>query len=85
MLILLQPVGKGDGEELDAVVIWAAVIACISITVMLVLACLKIIISRKLDNKAIIADGICTIVCVYMYVVLLVFKFAVSLGASGLC
>jgi divalent metal cation (Fe/Co/Zn/Cd) transporter len=51
---------------------WGAIIAAISIIVMLILARLKINIGRKLDSKAIIADGNCTMVCVYMSVVLLV-------------
>lgn len=50
---------------------WGIVISLISIAIMLVLARLKISTGRKLDSKAIIADGNCTMVCVYMSVILL--------------
>lgn len=74
--------------------IWGAVIACISIVVMLTLTRLKINTGRKLDNKAIIADGNCTMVCVYMSVVLLAssllyhwthLAYADVIGSLGLC
>ncbi len=74
--------------------IWGVVIAAISITVMLILARLKINTGRKLDSKAIIADGNCTMVCVYMSVVLLASSLLYHwthlgyldvLGSLGLC
>lgn len=61
---------------------------------MLILARLKINVRRKLDSKAIIADGNCTMVCVYMSVVLLVssllyhwthLAYVDVLGSLGLC
>lgn len=73
---------------------WGIVISLISITVMLILARLKINTGRKLDNKAIIADGNCTMVCVYMSVVLLVssllyhwthLAYADVIGSLALC
>jgi divalent metal cation (Fe/Co/Zn/Cd) transporter len=77
-----------------ATTIWGAIIAAISITIMLILARLKISTGRKLDSKAIIADGNCTMVCVYMSVVLLVSSLLYHLthlayldvaGSLGLC
>ncbi|MBA3828565.1 MAG: cation transporter [Taibaiella sp.] len=74
--------------------VWGIAISLISIAVMLVLARLKITAGRKLDSKAIIADGNCTMVCVYMSVVLLVSSLLYQwtglayfdvLGSVGLC
>jgi divalent metal cation (Fe/Co/Zn/Cd) transporter len=71
-----------------------AIISAISIIVMLILARLKITTGRKLDSKAIIADGNCTMVCVYMSVILFVsslfytlthLAYADVLGTLGLC
>jgi len=74
--------------------IWGVIIAVISITVMLILARLKINTGRRLESKAIIADGNCTMVCVYMSVVLLVssllyhwthLAYLDVVGSLGLC
>jgi divalent metal cation (Fe/Co/Zn/Cd) transporter len=74
--------------------LYGVIISIISIAVMLILARLKITTGRKLDSKAIIADGNCTMVCVYMSVVLLVsslfytwthLAYADVLGSLGLC
>lgn len=73
---------------------WGIVIAGISIAVMLVLARLKITTGRKLNSKAIISDGNCTMVCVYMSCVLLASSLAYQflhwayldvIGSLGLC
>ena len=48
------------------------VISVISMTVMLILARQKINTGRKLDSKAIISDGKCTMVCLYMSLILFV-------------
>jgi len=73
---------------------WGIVIAAISITIMLVLARLKINTGRKLNSKAIISDGNCTMVCAYMSCVLLASSLAYQflhwayldvLGSLGLC
>lgn len=73
---------------------WGIIISLISITVMLVLVRLKIHTGQKLDSKAIIADGNCTMVCVYMSVVLLVssliyhwthLAYADVIGSLALC
>ncbi|HVX00135.1 MAG TPA: cation transporter [Candidatus Babeliaceae bacterium] len=73
---------------------WGIVISLISITIMLILARLKISTGKKLNSKPIIADGNCTMVCVYMSIVLLVssllyqwtnLAYADVLGSLGLC
>jgi divalent metal cation (Fe/Co/Zn/Cd) transporter len=73
---------------------WGIVIATISITVMLVLARLKINTGRKLNSKAIISDGNCTMVCAYMSLILLASSLAYQflhwayldvIGSLGLC
>jgi divalent metal cation (Fe/Co/Zn/Cd) transporter len=70
------------------------VISLVSITVMLILARLKINTGRKLNSKPIISDGNCTMVCVYMSTILLVssllyywthLAYLDLLGSLGLC
>ena len=51
--------------------LWGIYISCISIVVMILLAVWKIQIGRKLNSNPMIADAKCTIVCIYMSVVLL--------------
>lgn len=73
---------------------WGIVISVVSIVVMLILARIKISTGRKLQSKAIIADGNCTMVCVYMSLVLLTssllylwtrLNYLDVLGSLGLC
>ena len=51
---------------------WGVIISCISIIVMLVLIYGKRKTGRELNSDAILADANCTLVCVYMSVILLV-------------
>ncbi len=73
--------------------LWGIIIAVISIAVMLWLANAKKSVGRKLKSDPVIADSQCTLVCVYMSIVLLVsslvyeltgFAYADILGAAGL-
>ena len=73
---------------------WGIIVSSISIAVMLILARLKIRTGSKLDSKAIVADGNCTMVCVYMSVILLASSLLYTythlayldvLGSLGLC
>lgn len=93
-LLVISSVSAVIMHHRPVTTIWGAVIACTSITVMLILARLKIHTGRKLNNKAIIADGNCTMVCVYMSVVLLAssllyhwthLAYADLIGSLGLC
>jgi len=52
--------------------LWGVVISLISILVMLVLIYGKIKIGRKLNSKPMLADANCTMVCIYMSVILLI-------------
>lgn len=70
------------------------IISLISITVMLILARAKINTGKKLNSKPIISDGNCTMVCVYMSIILLFssllyywthFAYLDVLGSLGLC
>jgi divalent metal cation (Fe/Co/Zn/Cd) transporter len=69
------------------------IISVISIAVMWALVAGKRVVGRKLDSSPILADANCTLVCIYMSVVLLAasliyqltgFGFVDSLGAIGL-
>ncbi len=73
--------------------IWGIIIAVSSIIVMTWLASSKIKTGKKLGSDAILADSKCTMVCIYMSIVLLIasliyqftgFMFADSIGAAGL-
>lgn len=73
---------------------WGIVISLISISVMLILARLKINTGKKINSKPIVADGNCTMVCVYMSTVLLIssllyrwtnLPYLDVLGSLGLC
>ncbi|NQV01942.1 MAG: cation transporter [Bacteroidia bacterium] len=73
--------------------IWGVVIAIISIISMIWLVWAKKRIGRKLNSDPIIADANCTLVCLYMSIVLLVssliyeltgFSYIDSIGAAGL-
>lgn len=72
---------------------WGFVISAISIIVMLWLYKSKVKYGKKLNSEAIIADGRCTLVCIYMSVILLIssivyeftgFGWIDALGAIGL-
>jgi len=72
---------------------WGVIIASISIAVMLFVVNKQMKIGKKLNSKPIIADAKCTLVCVYMSVVLLLssalyyffgFPYADIIGAVGL-
>ncbi len=72
---------------------WGVVISAISIGVMLGLVRYKRLVGRKLDSEPILADANCTLVCVYMSVILLLssaifelsgFGYIDSLGTLGL-
>ena len=72
---------------------WGVVISVISIGVMLLLVSWKRRVGRQLDSEPILADANCTLVCVYMSVILLVssgifeltgFGYIDSLGTLGL-
>jgi divalent metal cation (Fe/Co/Zn/Cd) transporter len=69
------------------------VISVISIAVMWALVALKRQVGRKLDSEPILADANCTLVCIYMSVILLAssgifeltgFAYADSIGSLGL-
>lgn len=73
---------------------WGVIISVVSIVIMLVLARLKIATGNRLASKPIIADGKCTMVCVYMSVILLAssllyqythLAYIDALGCLGLC
>ncbi|MFA4853159.1 MAG: cation transporter [Bacteroidales bacterium] len=72
---------------------WGIIISCISIAVMIFLALWKLQTGRKLHSEPIIADARCTIVCIYMSVVLLLasgvyelthFAYADIIGSVGI-
>jgi divalent metal cation (Fe/Co/Zn/Cd) transporter len=72
---------------------WGIVISLISISVMTGLVWAKRTIGRRLDSASILADANCTLVCIYMSIVLLASSllfaftglgFLDSLGALGL-
>ncbi len=52
--------------------IWGVVISLISIVIMLVLVYLKRNVGRRLASEPIVADAQCTLVCVYMSIILLI-------------
>lgn len=62
---------------------WGVVIALISISVMLLLVRWKRSIGRNLDSQPILADANCTLVCVYMSVILLVSSVIFELSGFG--
>jgi len=73
--------------------IWGIVISVISILIMYWLYSSKMVCGRKLNAEPVIADARCTLVCIYMSVVLLVssviyeltgFGWVDTLGAIGL-
>ena len=73
--------------------LWGVIISLVSITIMVWLMNAKKKVGRQLGSAAIIADGNCTKICVYMSVVLLVssviyeftgFAYADVLGTLGL-
>ena len=51
---------------------WGVVISIISILVMLILVVWKRKVGQKLDSEPILADANCTMVCVYMSIILLI-------------
>lgn len=72
---------------------WGVIISLISIGVMWALVAAKTSVGRRLDSPAIIADASCTMVCIYMSVILLVasavyqltgFVYTDSIGTMGL-
>jgi divalent metal cation (Fe/Co/Zn/Cd) transporter len=73
--------------------LWGVVISLISISVMTGLVAAKRYVGRRLSSAPILADANCTLVCIYMSIVLLAssglfaltgFGFLDSLGAFGL-
>jgi divalent metal cation (Fe/Co/Zn/Cd) transporter len=73
--------------------LWGVVISLVSISVMTGLVAAKRHVGRRLDSAPILADANCTLVCIYMSIVLLAssglfaltgFGFLDSLGAFGL-
>lgn len=62
---------------------WGIVISLISILVMIWLYRSKIYYGKKLNADSVIADGKCTLVCVYMSVVLLVSSVVFELTGFG--
>jgi divalent metal cation (Fe/Co/Zn/Cd) transporter len=81
---------KGNKPETT---LWGVIISLISIAVMLWLYFSKIRLGRKLNSEPVIADGRCTLICIYMSVVLLLSSaiyaatglgWIDSLGALGL-
>lgn len=72
---------------------WGVIISLISILVMWMLVIAKKRVGKKLDSAAILADGQCTLVCVYMSIILLIssgiyeifsIPYIDSLGTLGL-
>jgi divalent metal cation (Fe/Co/Zn/Cd) transporter len=73
--------------------LWGIIISLVSIVVMIWLAWAKISTGKKINSDAIIADGKCTRVCVYMSLILLAssliyaltgFRWIDTVGAFGL-
>lgn len=62
---------------------WGIVISVISIAVMMWLTWAKITTGKKLNSDAIVADGKCTRVCVYMSFVLLVSSLVYTISGFG--
>ncbi len=80
-------------EQKPETTIPSIIITSVSIVLMWALSSTKISIGKKLESPAIIADGKCTRVCLWMSIVVLVsalmfhftsFWFADAIGASGL-
>ncbi len=72
---------------------WGVVISCVSIFTMWLLVIAKKWVGRRLSSEAILADANCTLVCIYMSLVLLAssafyevlgWGFIDSIGALGL-
>lgn len=72
---------------------WGIVISVVSIAIMWVVAASQLRTGRALNSQAIISDANCTIICIYMSVVLLLssfvyeytgFAYADAIGAAGL-
>jgi len=72
---------------------WGIIISIISIVVMLILVISKTKVARQLNSDAILADGECTKVCIYMSIILLIssgiyeltnFKYVDGIGTLGL-
>ena len=72
---------------------WGIVVSVISILVMWALVTAKLFVGKQLNSEAILADAECTMVCIYMSIILLVssilyaltgFAYADSLGTLGL-
>jgi divalent metal cation (Fe/Co/Zn/Cd) transporter len=73
--------------------LWGIVISCISILVMYYVATQQIKTGTALQSQAIISDAKCTMICIYMSVVLLLssfiykytgFAYADAIGATGI-
>ena len=63
--------------------IYGVVISLISIVVMLILVAWKKKVGSKLDSEPIIADANCTMVCVYMSIILLISSGVYELSGIG--
>ena len=71
-----------QGQKPDTT-FWGVVISGISIVVMLFLYRSKIYYGNKLNSEPVIADGRCTLVCIYMSVVLLISSGIYELTGIG--
>ena len=63
--------------------VWGIIISVISLAVMYWLYRSKIKYGRKLDAEPVIADGRCTLVCIYMSIVLLISSVVYELSGIG--
>lgn len=63
--------------------IWGVVVSAISIIIMTLLYRFKVFYGRKLNSDPVIADGKCTLVCVYMSIVLLISSVVYELTGIG--
>jgi divalent metal cation (Fe/Co/Zn/Cd) transporter len=63
--------------------IWGVVVSGISIIVMAFLYRAKVFYGKRLNSEAIIADGRCTLVCIYMSVVLLLSSAVYEITGIG--
>jgi divalent metal cation (Fe/Co/Zn/Cd) transporter len=63
--------------------LWGVIISVISLLVMYWLYRSKIYYGKKLNAEPVIADGRCTLVCIYMSVILLISSFIYELTGFG--
>lgn len=91
-LVILAFYSIWSGHKPDTT-LWGVVISCVSIFTMWLLVIAKKWVGRRLSSEAILADANCTLVCIYMSLVLLAssafyevlgWGFIDSIGALGL-